>query len=103
MDWKTALRLVLPLVIQAKAPKLAPLTPILVSTAEDVEDIFHGKGAEKLSHVVDAGVDAAELVNASKGRVVIDPAQMHTDGAQAVSLAVDIVNMITKAKAPHEG
>jgi hypothetical protein len=79
----------------------SPLAPIAIPVAAamaEAEAIKGASGQEKLAHVLTIATKAAEVAQAQG--VKIDPAVVNAAGAQAISTAVAVVNIVHNAKAP---
>ncbi len=101
MDWKSIIRIILPIIIAQKAPKLAPLVPAIIDGIEQAEDLITAKGTDKLDHVVDLTKTAAVAINTVKGKEVISPDEIGSVAGDAISTAVGITNLISDKPNTH--
>lgn len=78
-----------------QASPLAPIAaPVAVAIAE--AEAIGGSGKDKLAHVMNVAVAAAET--AQDLGVNIDPATVRSAGEKAISTAVEVVNVVHKAQ-----
>lgn len=92
--WFAILKLIVPVVLAAVNPALAPLAGIITQGIGEAEQIPGATGADKLAHVVNLSVLSAQGVNAGAGRVIVDPTLVQSSAASAISTAVDIANLL---------
>lgn len=79
---------------------LAPIATQVGAAIAEAEAIFleEGSGPQKLEHVLTAAEKAAETAQALG--VTIGPQEVRAVGAEAISTAVDVTNLVAKAKKP---
>lgn len=84
------------------ALSLTPLAPIAgaVSTAiGEAEQIAGASGAEKLAHVTNIAIEAANAANVKAGHVVVDPVVVQQTAAAAITATVGAINLLHKESA----
>ncbi len=96
MDWKSIIRVILPLIIAQRAPKFAPLIPVIIHGIEEAEDLKHASGKDKLSHAVELTKTAAEGINIIKDKEIINIGDLTAASTDAINTAVSIANLVTK-------
>ncbi len=76
------------------SPLAAIAAPVAAAIAA-AEAIKGASGKDKLAHVTEIAVQAAEV--AKTQGVLIDPAEVKVAADKAISTAVDVVNLVNKA------
>ncbi len=96
--WSTFFRIAGTVGVQAlKLTPLAPIAdPVAIAIAE-AQQIEGASGAEKLAHVTNIAIDAANAANAQAGHQVIDPAQIAATAQHAISTTYDAIKLIHDA------
>lgn len=76
------------------ATPLAPIAPMVVAAIAEAEAIKGaGTGAEKAAHVKAIVIEVANAINAQKGTVVVDPAEVEAVADNAISTIISVVNL----------
>jgi hypothetical protein len=91
-------RTVAPVVLQFTP--LAPISGAVTVGIQEAEQIEGASGTEKLAHVTNIAVEAANAANAQAGRIVVDPDMVQAEAAKAISTAVGAIKLVHDAHAP---
>ncbi len=95
MNWLAILKTVVTVVLPMVHPKLAAVSPLILQGITEAETIHSNSSSnEKLASVVDLVNTGVLAVNSAAGKQIIDPGVVSTSAADAISLAVDVTNMI---------
>lgn len=95
MKWHLAgdlVKVLAPLVLPMINPKLAPLAVDIGRGMSEAQEIPGASNVEKLGHVQAIASTAASAINATAGKVVVDPTDLNAAVALGVQAVVDIVN-----------
>lgn len=79
---------------------LAPIAGAVTVAIGEAEQIEGASGADKLAHVTNIAIEAANAANAQAGHVVIDPLAVQQEAAKAISTAVGAIKIVHDAHAP---
>jgi hypothetical protein len=96
IDWKTLVKTIVPLILPFINPRLAPLGPVIANGIQEAESIPGASGADKLQHVTNIAVQAAQGINVVAGKDLVDPVHVQQTAADAISTVVDITNLVHK-------
>src|SRR5688500_8831634 len=96
MKWADLIKLIVPAVIATANPKLGPLAGVIIAGINEAQNMTKAKGAQKLAHVENLAVMAAQGVNAGAQRVLVDPVLVQQTAGSIISAAVDAANLIAR-------
>ena len=99
MSWLALLKVIAPIIIQARVKHGDLLAPIIVSAMEHAEGLAHAKGMQKLAYVKAAAIDAANAINTQvPGKINVDSLSNTIEAG--VSAAVTATNIVEKNMTP---
>jgi len=101
MDWVGLVKMVVPIVLPFVNPKLAPVGPLVVQGITEAQQMKGASGPEKLAHATNLVTIGAATANAAAGKEVVDTNAVTNDASKAISVAVDITNMLHKSQTPE--
>jgi hypothetical protein len=93
----------IPGLVSEVVPNGAVLGPVIGSGIADAETLFAGSstGPQKKAAVVSVAGDAVSLLNAAKGKVVLDPDTTAAQVSDAIDLGISFINDIQQLQGKY--
>lgn len=96
--WATFFKIAGTVGVQAlKFTPLAPIAETVGAAIAEAQAIPDASGPDKLTHVTNIAIQAANAANVQAGRVVVDPVLVQQEAASAITTAVGAIKLVHDA------
>lgn len=92
--WLALVKLLAPIIITSIKPQLGPIVSEVTDAITEAEEFIDAKGPAKLGHVKNIAEKAADLVNATTGKEIVDKVDLGSAIDSTVETVVKVANLI---------
>jgi len=95
--WFGLVKMLAPMILSTVNPRLAPIADKITYGIEEAEAIKGASGADKLKHVQNIALDAANSINAATGKETVDKASLNEAVQEGVDTVIAVLNVKKKS------